>query len=160
ASQFHFHLRNLPPAPCFHGDGVEPVSKGQIMTFSRPIHFPTLALTGGLLLAGLLAPLQQARATWPQSVSNGNVTRTLSAANGDLFIAGHFSGETRLGNFTLNAVGLQDVFVARLDAAGRVLWASSAGGQSVDTVEGMALDASNNVYIAGSFYYTFGVGGT
>ncbi|MCX7562782.1 hypothetical protein OS176_04370 [Xanthomonadaceae bacterium XH05] len=130
------------------------------MTFSRPIHFPTLALTGGLLLAGLLAPLQQARATWPQSVSNGNVTRTLSAANGDLFIAGHFSGETRLGNFTLNAVGLQDVFVARLDAAGRVLWASSAGGQSVDTVEGMALDASNNVYIAGSFYNTIGVGGT
>ena len=130
------------------------------MIFSRPIHLPTLALTSSLLLGGVLAPLHQAHATWPQSVPNGNVTQTLSAANGDLFIAGHFSGETTLGDFTLNAAGLQDIFVARLDAAGRVKWASSAGGLLVDTVDGMTLDASNNVYIAGSFYGKIWVGGT
>ncbi len=118
-----------------------------------------LLLGAALLGAGVLAPAHQARAAWPQGIANAEVVRTLTASNGNVFIAGNFSGEAQLGAYTLNAVGLQDVFVARLDAGGRVLWATSGGGNLTDAVSGMTLDASNNVYIAGTTYGTAQFGG-
>ena len=114
----------------------------------------SVVLGGAALIAA-----DPARAAWPHGIANAEVVRTLTAPNGDVFVAGTFSGEAQLGSYALNAVGLTDVFVARLDGGGRVLWAVSGGGALTDAVHGLALDASNNAYIAGSLYGTAQFGG-
>lgn len=129
------------------------------MTFFRPSNLRRLALGAACLALAALVPVRDAQAAWPHGIANAEVVRTLTAPNGDVFIAGNFSGEAQLGDYTLNSVGLQDVFVARLDAAGRVLWATSGGGALVDTVSGLALDSSSNAYIAGSLYGNAQFGG-
>ncbi len=128
------------------------------MTFSL-IRARNMLSGAALLAAGLLTPAHEAHAVWPQGMANAEVVRSLTAPNGDIFIAGHFSGETFIGDVQLNSAGLQDIFVARLDASGRVLWAQSAGGELVDTVGGIALDASNNLYVVGSYYSRIWMGG-
>ncbi|HMN34881.1 MAG TPA: hypothetical protein PKE36_05665 [Chiayiivirga sp.] len=130
------------------------------MAFLQSIDSRGLVLGAAALLAGALAP--QAQAAWPHGFPNAEVVRTVAAPNGDILIAGNFTGETVMGSFTLNAAGLQDIFVARLDAGGRVLWAKSAGGILTDTAVGLALDASNNAYLVGNLYgnASFGVGVT
>ncbi len=105
-----------------------------------------------VLGAAALVPVSQAQAAWPHGIANADVVRTVTAPNGDVFIAGNFFGEAQLGAFTLNSAGLQDIFVARLDSSGRVIWATSGGGVQVDAVSGLVLDASSNAYIAGGLY--------
>ena len=57
----------------------------------------------------------------------------------------------------LRAFGsMNDGFVARLDASGSLLWNTFLGGGSYDEARGAALDASGNVYIAGSSGATWG----
>ena len=127
------------------------------MAIFQSIDLRGMALGTAALLLGALAP--QAQAAWPHGFPNTEVVRTVSAPNGDIVIAGNFTGETVMGEFTLNSAGLQDVFVARLDAAGRVLWAKSAGGSLADVAVGLTLDASNNAYVVGSLYGSAQFGG-
>ena len=55
------------------------------------------------------------------------------------------------GTFELTAVGLSDVFVSKLDAAGAFVWARSWGGPDRDRGYGVALDGDGNVYAIGTF---------
>lgn len=112
----------------------------------------------GPRLAGLLASLAllaaPAAAQWPQSVpSTGDsaVLATRTAPNGDLVVAGRFSGSLEYGGQALAAEGLDDIFVARVGAAGQVLWVARAGGASQDVVRDIALDVAGNVYVVGNF---------
>ncbi len=49
------------------------------------------------------------------------------------------------------SAGGEDVFLAKLNAAGEVLWLRSGGGTYNDTPQGLGVDASGNVYVAGTF---------
>lgn len=76
--------------------------------------------------------------------------------NGTLVVAGSFSGVADVdpspGTVLLTSLGLSDVFVVRYDAAG--VWSGLArryGGSGSDGVQGLALDASGNLYLAGFF---------
>lgn len=117
------------------------------------------AVFGGLLAAGILVAAGPASAAWPQSIANAEVVRTVTAPNGDVFVAGNFTGEAAFGDITLNSAGLQDVFVARFNTSGRALWAVSGGGPLTETLHGLALDASSNAYIAGGLYGSAQFGG-
>ncbi|MBK7040800.1 MAG: hypothetical protein IPH46_10095 [Bacteroidetes bacterium] len=48
---------------------------------------------------------------------------------GNVLICGGFGGSFQMGATTLTAIGLNDVFVAKLDSSGNWLWVSTAGGQ-------------------------------
>ena len=74
---------------------------------------------------------------------------------GNAFVAGHFdSASLTFGSVTLTNAnpGLDDVFVAKYDPSGNVLWAQRAGGTDFDGSYGLALDATGNVYLTGDFY--------
>lgn len=80
-------------------------------------------------------------------------------ASGNVYIAGLFAsnpiifGSTTLTNQGGSCLGgCQDIFVAKYDENGNVLWAKSAGGTSGDYANSVVVDASGNVYIAGGFY--------
>jgi len=56
--------------------------------------------------------------------------------------------------FNLSSAGKSDIFVQKLDAQGRLIWAHSIGGRGDDHGMGIAVDGAGNVYITGSFQRT------
>ena len=95
--------------------------------------------------------------TWAWAKSGGSVSieysnATCTDANGNVYITGTFQGSSVIfGNDTLhnNAAGNLDVFIAKFDANGNVLWARSGGGTNNDYTYGICTDANDNVFIEG-----------
>ena len=81
---------------------------------------------------------------------------------GNTYITGSFRGTAKFGTTTLSSVttGSEDVFVAKLDASGKVVWATSAGGKSLARGRGVAVDNGGNSYVTGIFAGTLTFGST
>jgi hypothetical protein len=79
--------------------------------------------------------------------------------SGNTYVTGYFQGTTiTFGSTTLtnaNANNTHDMFLAKYDVNGNVIWAkSAAGGTDSDYAESVAIDASGNTYMSGWFYST------
>lgn len=72
--------------------------------------------------------------------------------NGGIVVTGRFEGASDFGGVTLNGSGDADIFVAKYDGDGNVLWAKKAGGSRKDTGNGIATDKAGNIYLTGMFY--------
>jgi gliding motility-associated-like protein len=73
-------------------------------------------------------------------------------AAGNVFVTGFFdSTAITFGTTTLNSSGPNDIFLAKYDASGNILWAKSAGGTDDDEAYGVATDLAGNSYITGYF---------
>ena len=70
---------------------------------------------------------------------------------GNVFIAGKFTGSFTFGNTSVSSSGIQDIFVAKYDALGNLLWVKTAGGSLVDEGLAVSCDLSGNVVITGHF---------
>ncbi|MEI7490577.1 MAG: SBBP repeat-containing protein [Bacteroidota bacterium] len=81
-------------------------------------------------------------------------------ASGNSYAAGGFiSPSLTFGSTVLVSEGGEDMFFAKYDVNGNVLWAKSAGGTANDDAASVIADASGNSYVAGKFYsptITFG----
>ena len=91
--------------------------------------------------------------TWVRRAGGAGATVApmAAAAQGDsIVVAGHFSGVFDVGSYRLTSVGGDDVFIAKYDRQGNVLWARSAGGTGDDY--GRAITASSSgIVVVGSF---------
>jgi outer membrane protein assembly factor BamB len=74
-------------------------------------------------------------------------------AQGAITIAGSFHGRVAFGATTLTARGASDLFVARLSADGRLLWAAQAGSDapSWEGAHGLALAGDGGAILTGRF---------
>lgn len=70
---------------------------------------------------------------------------------GNVFIAGECADEITFGAGPHRGLGLNDVFVAKLDPQGRCLWSKVAGGPLIDRAYAVATDAAGNCYVTGHF---------
>lgn len=71
----------------------------------------------------------------------------------NIFTAGRFGSKSvTLGNYILKNVGSTDVFVAKHDSKGDVIWAKGAGGDGYDDAKTVAIDHHGNPVIGGCFY--------
>ncbi len=74
-------------------------------------------------------------------------------ASGNVYTTGSFDGtvdfDPNAGIF--NLTGVSDIFVSKLDASGNFVWAKNMGGDFADQGNAIAVDASGNVYTAGTF---------
>ena len=77
---------------------------------------------------------------------------------GNSYFTGNFNTSATLAGKTITAVGKEDVFVAKVDPAGKVLWITTVGGKEVDRGNGIAVDGSGNVYSTGFFQETIHLG--
>ena len=73
--------------------------------------------------------------------------------SGNVAVAGSYQSAATFGSTTLNAGGMFEGFVAKLNPSGQFLWAKSTtgSGSSVTQTAGLTIDASGNVISAG-FY--------
>jgi hypothetical protein len=75
---------------------------------------------------------------------------------GNSYVVGAFGGAATFGpeepnQTTLFSAGQSDMFVAKYDSAGMLLWATRSGGPEGDSGDGIAMDGARNVYVTGSF---------
>ncbi len=70
---------------------------------------------------------------------------------GNSVTVGTFQGTADFGSITLNSAGSRDLFVAKYDANGNILWAKRAGGTADDRGSGIAMDNAGNNIITGWF---------
>lgn len=98
---------------------------------------------------------------WAHKIDNDTDFNTAKIAvdqQNNVYVTGYYRGVSDLdptaGVSTFTAIGLADCFIIKLNASGNFIWAKSFGGSSYDVGGNLAFDASNNVYVFGSFYDT------
>jgi hypothetical protein len=71
--------------------------------------------------------------------------------NNNILITGLFSDWTQFGTFIMNSAGNFDIFIAKYDSVGEVIWVKRAGGSGRDEGHGIATDGLGNYFISGWF---------
>ncbi len=85
----------------------------------------------------------------------GDTARSVAMdAAGNVYVSGFYSGTMTVQSVTLTSRGLFDIFLAKLDANGTLLWLKSAGGAGSDIAHGVVVDGQGNVGITGEFQNT------
>ena len=71
--------------------------------------------------------------------------------SGNVFVCGYYTSNTlTIGSFTLNNLGGTDMFIAKYDPNGNVLWAKSFGDNMIEEANAITCDGTN-VYVTGQF---------
>jgi hypothetical protein len=80
-------------------------------------------------------------------------------------ISGYFRGVTTFGDgdtaITVTSGGIYDIFVAKYDSEGHLLWVKTAGGEVSENAIGIVVDGAGNSIVTGTFFsssITFGEG--
>ncbi len=97
---------------------------------------------------------------WGFNIGNsGNVTAGLGIvtnSNNEITISGHFAGTNDFdpgnGASTLISQGLKDIYLAKYDMNGNLIWSFNVGGLQSDNFNSMATDQSGDYYLTGAFY--------
>lgn len=89
------------------------------------------------------------------------ITHMLMDSNGDLLISGTFQNtadfdpSSNLEELTSN--GWNDVFVAKYDTTGSLIWVKTFGGTEWDYSTAFFVDASDNIYVGGNYGSTMDI---
>lgn len=115
----------------------------------------TVAIFG---FAALALPVQaQPELLWVRTADGADSDVAFGVAaepSGGAYISGGFHGTVDLdgdGTTDITSVGDQDIFLARYDAEGTLLWARSAGGIDFDEGYRVATAPDGGAYLTGSF---------
>ncbi len=71
--------------------------------------------------------------------------------SGNSYVTGYFTGTASFGQQKLNSMGYSDIFIAKYDAAGNLVWVRTGGGPYQDEPFSIATDAAGNCYVTGYF---------
>ncbi len=88
------------------------------------------------------------------SLGNEHVSDVKVDEAGDIYITGEFSGDADFVDSTYTAQGGIDCFVAKLSAAGEVLWWKQGGGFGIDRGIKLAFGPGNTLAVVGEFMGT------
>lgn len=97
---------------------------------------------------------------WVKTYANANTEENCFGVkpdnSGNVFITGVFQGNVNVAGISLTSNGVQDVMVAKLDAAtGNAAWAYGLGGVGQDEGSAVDIDNSGNVIFTGYFSQAF-----
>jgi hypothetical protein len=117
-----------------------------------------VALVAALLLSPLTALAADGDFVWAQQMGGKDADvgfgLALDAA-GNVYTVGQFQGTADFdpgpGVVNFTSSGSLDIFVSKLDSAGKLAWAKQMGGTDGDYGSDIAVDAAGNVYTTGYF---------
>lgn len=100
---------------------------------------------------------------WAKNQSPNCFPKALTTdATGNIYVTGEFRQTAVFGTTSLSCNGTKDIFVAKFDSAGNILWAKRAGGPGLpsmplhyaveDQGNSIALDSVGNCYVGGVFF--------
>jgi len=74
--------------------------------------------------------------------------------SGAVYVTGFFSGTMTVDGVTVTSAGLYDIFLAKYNSDGTLVWLKRAGGTGSDIAHGIVLDSVGNIGIVGEFQNT------
>ncbi len=121
----------------------------------------TISFDSDTLVADSIADIYLVRtddniaASWAQHIPcTGECapSQVITGADNNIYITGFFVDSITFGSTTLVSKGPEsDVFLAKYDSLGTLIWVLSEGDSSADVAKALALDGSGHLYVAGSF---------
>lgn len=92
---------------------------------------------------------------WSRLLASDNALVANSIAidpAGNSYVVGSFSGAADFGSgWTFNALGQEDMYLAKYDNAGNPLWVVRGGMSLQDNARDVKLDAAGNIYVIGEY---------
>ncbi|MFB6306005.1 MAG: hypothetical protein ABEH43_03295, partial [Flavobacteriales bacterium] len=95
---------------------------------------------------------------WSVGVRSDNKDRVQDIArssDGYIYVTGRFKDTIEMdpgvGSDTLISSGRKDIFLAKYDSLGNLVWANKIGGNDHDESTELVLDKDNNIYMTGAF---------
>lgn len=114
------------------------------------------------ILASMLCSAQDIEPKWLKYFGGQGSDEIYSSAidnAGNLYITGYFQDEITFDNCTLKSLGSSDIFLAKFDSDGGLLWAKQAGGTYSENLiiaefaKKIKIDNQGNIIIAGCFMW-------
>jgi hypothetical protein len=130
---------------------LNPVSGAQAGIYSVVLSNANGAITSAVAVLTVTMEPDFLWALRAGGAANDEILAVAADTNGNSYVAGYFSGTADIGGTNLTSAGGEDIFVAKLDSAQNLVWASQAGGPGDDRANALALDGTGNVMVAGSF---------
>ena len=134
--------------------------RGSYLQFSSYSYSMLRLFARCIFFYSLLLPTN-AFSQWARSVggSSNDYGRNIAVdASGNVYVTGDFylgvDFDPGSGTTNLSAADAQNVFFAKYNSSGELVWAKSVGGSSSATGRSIAVDGSENVYVTGYFYET------
>ncbi|WP_247232094.1 SBBP repeat-containing protein [Telluribacter sp. SYSU D00476] len=97
---------------------------------------------------------------WNRQLGNASIYDIAASADGGVYITGSFEGTLNVEGLTLTSSGGTDVFLAKLNRSGGLVWMKREGGRQNDY--GIRVDpgARGELYVTGTFNSTTTLAGT
>lgn len=124
----------------------------------KPLRIKAVALITVILVAISVEP----GSAWVDNAHNVAVLESSSgitpqssdtSSDGSYYTTGYFTGTQDFvpgdGNESLVSNGSEDLYVAKYSSTGGLIWCKSVGGSGAERGISIALDANNNIYLAG-----------
>jgi gliding motility-associated-like protein len=131
--------------------------------FTGSASFGTLVLnSSGVTDVFISKTNPQGDYVWAIKAGGAGSDRSLAIcadASGNSYVTGFYYGTANFGSQTITSTGVQDIFIAKYDSNGALVWVRSAGGSGSDIGNGIAVDASGNVAVTGEFAGSASFGG-
>lgn len=84
--------------------------------------------------------------------SNDMVLGVDTDSAGNVYVTGYFTGNVNFGNAnSLTARGSNDIYLAKIDSDGTLIWAKQAGGAHADLARAITVDATGNITLAARY---------
>lgn len=103
----------------------------------------------------------EGNALWVKSASgsaNDQATAIALDDGGNAYLTGSFHAGAVFGNIGLTNSGSTNMFVAKFDPDGNVLWARTTSGTNYSQGSGVCVDAETNVYLTGFLFGSLNLG--
>jgi gliding motility-associated-like protein len=130
--------------------------------FSGNCNFTSQLLASSGLSDGFLAKYGEDGApVWAKKFGGTGSDKSVAVVtdnSGSAYVCGYYSGTAAFGASSITANDSSDVFIAKYNSTGDLVWVKSAGGPNNDAAAGIALDPSGNVYVTGIFRGTANFG--
>jgi len=123
--------------------------------FAGTAQFGDTTLTSAGLLNYFVAKLSPAgKFLWARSGGGSKIDRgygVAADAAGNCYVTGHYqSSDATFDGHPLPPAVDYDIFIAKYDAGGKLLWIKTAGGAGYDYGHGIAVNAAGNVFVTGA----------
>jgi hypothetical protein len=91
---------------------------------------------------------------WDINISNSKIKIEDIATdrNENIYVAGEYADTVNFIGQQLISKGSDDMFLAKLDPAGNMIWIKSSGNVEADMLTSIAIDNYDNIYLTGAFF--------
>jgi len=138
-----------------NGSRENSMNRKQPRAYLFPAIFRALTVFLSFFLLGTAVFAQELSWIKAAGGTNGDRGRGIAVDSaGNSYVTGYFSGTATFSTsplVQLTSAGSFDVFIAKYDSNGSLVWAKSAGGIGNDQGGGIAVDSTGNSYVTGAF---------